>query len=101
MPAVKLDERLPLVQRVIANAKRFLLGTFHGVSSACLPEISSEHPFNARRRLNSAGVTSFHGLLRFRFPHSVFGGAVLPLIWMRTGLRRNAPVPRFPQGQDE
>ncbi len=32
-PAEKVDEWLPKVQSAIANLKRFLLGTFHGVSS--------------------------------------------------------------------
>ena len=49
-PAAKVDEWLPLVHRVIANVKRFMLGTFHGVSSACLQKYLDEFAFRFNRR---------------------------------------------------
>lgn len=50
MPAAKVDEWLPLVHRVIENTNRFLLGTFHGVSRACLQKYLDEVAFRFNRR---------------------------------------------------
>ncbi len=49
-PAAKVDEWLPLVHRVIANLKRFLMGTFHGVSNGYLQKYLDEFAFRFNRR---------------------------------------------------
>ena len=49
-PKAKVDEWLPLVHRVIANLKRFLMGTFHGVSHAYLQKYLDEFTFRFNRR---------------------------------------------------
>ena len=41
---------LPLVHRVIANLKRFLMGTFHGVSNGYLQKYLDEFAFRFHRR---------------------------------------------------
>lgn len=49
-PAAKVDEWLPMVHRVIANLKRFLMGTFHGVSNPYLQKYIDEFVFRFNRR---------------------------------------------------
>ena len=49
-PNAKVDEWLPLVHRVIANWKRFLMGTFHGVSNPYLQKYLDEFVFRFNRR---------------------------------------------------
>ena len=49
-PKAKVDEWLPLVHRVIANLKRFLIGTFHGISNAYLQKYLDEFVFRFNRR---------------------------------------------------
>lgn len=50
-PADKVDEWLPWVHIVISNLKRFILGTYHGVSGRYLQEYINEfcYRFNRRR----------------------------------------------------
>lgn len=50
-PADKVDEWLPWVHIVISNLKRFILGTYHGVSGKYLQEYINEfcYRFNRRR----------------------------------------------------
>lgn len=49
-PPEKADEWLPLVHLVISNFKRFLIGTFHGVSGKRLQEYLDEFVFRFNRR---------------------------------------------------
>ena len=49
-PNAKVDEWLPLVHRVIASWKRFLMGTFHGVSNPYLQKYLDEFVFRFNRR---------------------------------------------------
>ena len=49
-PPEKADEWLPLVHLVISNFKRFLIGTFHGVSGRRLQECLDEFVFRFNRR---------------------------------------------------
>ena len=49
-PPEKADEWLPLVHLVISNFKRFLIGTFHGVSQKRLQEYLDEFVFRFNRR---------------------------------------------------
>lgn len=49
-PAEKVDEWLPWVHIVISNMKRFLLGTFHGVSETHLQEYLNEFCYRFNRR---------------------------------------------------
>lgn len=49
-PPEKADEWLPLVHLVISNFKRFLIGTFHGVSRKRLQEYLDEFVFRFNRR---------------------------------------------------
>ena len=49
-PASKVDEWLPKVHTAIANLKRFLLGTFHGVSSPKLQKYLDEFVYRYNRR---------------------------------------------------
>ena len=49
-PPDKADEWLPLVHLVISNFKRFLIGTFHGVSGKRLQECLDEFVFRFNRR---------------------------------------------------
>ena len=49
-PPDKADEWLPLVHLVISNFKRFLIGTFHGVSRTHLQEYLDEFVFRFNRR---------------------------------------------------
>ena len=49
-PAEKVDEWLPKVHTAIANLKRFLLGTFHGVSSPKLQKYLDEFVYRYNRR---------------------------------------------------
>ncbi len=49
-PPEKADEWLPLVRLVISNFKRFLVGTFHGVSRTRLQEYLDESAFRFNRR---------------------------------------------------
>ena len=49
-PNAKVDEWLPMVHRVIANLKRFLMGTFHGVSNPYLQKYLDEFVFRFNRR---------------------------------------------------
>ena len=49
-PPEKADEWLPLAHLVISNFKRFLIGTFHGVSHARLQKYLDEFVFRLNRR---------------------------------------------------
>ena len=49
-PPDRADEWLPLVHLVISNFKRFLIGTFHGVSRTHLQEYLDEFVFRLNRR---------------------------------------------------
>ena len=49
-PPEKVDEWLPTVHLVISNLKRYLLGTYHGVSRAYLQEYIDEFVFRFNRR---------------------------------------------------
>ncbi len=49
-PPEKVDEWLPWVHVVISNLKRFLLGTYHGVSSSHLQEYLNEFCYRFNRR---------------------------------------------------
>ena len=49
-PPDRADERLPLVHLVISNFKRFLIGTFHGVSGKRLQECLDEFVLRFNRR---------------------------------------------------
>ena len=49
-PPEKVDEWLPWVHIVIGNLKRFLLGTYHGVSSSYLQEYLNEFCYRFNRR---------------------------------------------------
>lgn len=49
-PAEKVDEWLPWVHIVISNMKRFLLGTYHGVSAIHLQEYLNEFCYRFNRR---------------------------------------------------
>ena len=49
-PAEKVDQWLPTVHIVIANLKRYLLGTYHGVSRTYLQEYIDEFVFRFNRR---------------------------------------------------
>ncbi|MYH14309.1 MAG: transposase, partial [Gammaproteobacteria bacterium] len=49
-PPEKAGEWLPLVHLVISNFKRFLIGTFHGVSQKRLQEYLDEFVFRFNRR---------------------------------------------------
>ena len=49
-PAELADEWLPMVHIVIGNLKRFLLGTFHGVSGKYLQEYVDEFVYRFNRR---------------------------------------------------
>ncbi len=49
-PPEKADEWLPLVHLLISNFKRFLMGTFHGVSQKRLQEYLDEFVFRFNRR---------------------------------------------------
>ena len=49
-PPEKADQWLPLVHLVISNFKRFLIGTFHGVSRTRLQEYLDEFVFRFNRR---------------------------------------------------
>ena len=44
-PPEKVDEWLPTVHTIISNLKRYLLGTYHGVSSTYLQEYIDEFVF--------------------------------------------------------
>ena len=49
--AESVNEWLPMVHIVIANLKRFLLGTFHGVSGKYLQEYLDEFVYRFNRRM--------------------------------------------------
>ena len=49
-PPAKVDDRLPIVPTAIANLKRFLLGTFHGVSGPKLQKYLDEFVYRYNRR---------------------------------------------------
>ena len=50
-PAEKADEWLPWVHIVISNMKRFILGTYHGVSAIHLQEYLNEFCYRFNRRI--------------------------------------------------
>ena len=49
-PPAKVDEWLPIAPTAIANLKRFLLGTFHGVSAPKLQKYLDEFVYRYNRR---------------------------------------------------
>lgn len=49
-PPKKVDDWLPVVHTAIANLKRFLLGTFHGVSGEKLQKYLDEFTYRFNRR---------------------------------------------------
>ncbi|VAW34632.1 hypothetical protein MNBD_GAMMA01-1733 [hydrothermal vent metagenome] len=49
-PSDMVDEWLPWVQIAIANLKRFLLGTFHGISQDYVQEYLNEFCYRFNRR---------------------------------------------------
>ena len=70
-PSAKVDEWLPLVHRVIANLKRVLIGTFHGVSKEYLQKYLDEFSFRFNRRW-------WEGELPFRLLEAAVRHAPLP-----------------------
>jgi hypothetical protein len=55
-PPHKVDQWLPWVHIVISNFKRFILGTYHGVSSKYMQEYIDEFCYRFNRRLWEAQI---------------------------------------------
>ena len=74
-PPEKVEQWLPIVHTAIANLKRFLLGTFHGVSSGKLQKYLDEFVYRYNRRFWESQLPD--RLLRVCTHHSPMPASIL------------------------